>query len=301
MSYFRQQRYASNFNSGRRAMTMDELRAYAPSAFATSAHESRSQRFTYIPTVDVIEGMMRAGFQPFQAMQGGSRIEGKAAFTKHLIRFRHPDADLTNSDALPEVVLINAHDGTSSYKLIGGVFRLVCANGLIVADSTIGSLTVPHKGDIVDKVIEGSFEIVGQSRNALNTIETWKQLQLTNGEQQVFSEVAHDVRFGRNVTDDTTGETRRVVDSAITPAQMLTARRSDDMRNDLYSVFNRVQENAIRGGLRPSHYQRGASGDRVRRVPTREVRGIDQNVNINRALWALTQRMAEIKSQERAA
>ena len=288
--------------SGRRALSLDELRAIAPSAFASAAHESRSTRYTYIPTVTVIEGMIRAGFQPFNAMQGNSRVEGKAEFTKHLIRFRHPDATAVNvGDTIPEVVLINSHDGTSSYKLIAGLFRLVCTNGLMVADSTVESLTVPHKGDIVNKVIEGSFEIVGQTRNALETVDVWRNLRLTDGEQRVFSEVAHDLRFGRNVTNEQTGETRRVVETGITPAQLLNARRSEDMRNDLYSVFNRIQENSIRGGIHPSHYQRNASGNRVRRVPTREVRGIDQNVNINRALWALTERMAELKGESRAA
>src|SRR5579859_380515 len=158
----------SNLSNGNTALTMDQLRSAVPSAFALDKHNSRSERYTYIPTVNVIEGLMGEGFQPFKAMQGKSRVEGKEEFTKHLIRFRHQSQTLaTVGDSAPEVILINSHDGTSSYKLIAGIFRMVCSNGLIVADSTVGSLSVPHKGDIVSQVIEGSFDIIGNSSRAL--------------------------------------------------------------------------------------------------------------------------------------
>ena len=126
-------------------LSMDELRHFAPSAFATSAHESRSARYTYIPTSDVIAGLMKEGFQPFNATQGRCRVAGKADFTKHLIRFRHPDsfnAIQKVGDSVPEVVLVNSHDGTSAYKLSAGLFRFVCSNGLMVSDSTVEMLSV---------------------------------------------------------------------------------------------------------------------------------------------------------------
>jgi hypothetical protein len=165
-------------------LSMDELRHYAPSAFATSAHESRSARYTYIPTSDVIDGLMHEGFQPFKATQGRSRVAGKAEYTKHMIRFRHPDsfsAIQKVGDSVPEVVLVNSHDGTSAYKLSAGLFRLVCSNGLMVSDSTVEMLSIQHKGDIVRDVIEGSFQIVGQSEKALARADEWNQLQLTAG------------------------------------------------------------------------------------------------------------------------
>jgi hypothetical protein len=280
----------SNLSNGNTALTMDQLRSAVPSAFALDKHDSRSQRYTYIPTVNVIEGLMGEGFQPFKAIQGKSRVEGKQEFTKHLIRFRHADHSLaTVGDSAPEVILINSHDGTSSYKLIAGIFRMVCSNGLIVADSTVGSLSVPHKGDIVSQVIEGSFEIIGNSNRALETTREWQNLQLTAGEQNAFAEAAHELRFS-----DAEGE----VKTPITPAQLLNPRRNADNGNDLWRTFNRVQENVIRGGI--SAWGRDAE-NRVRRVTTREVRGIDQDVKLNRAMWMLTEKMAELKGVGAAA
>jgi len=284
-------------------LTMDALQHYAPSAFATAAHESRSDRYTYIPTSEIINGLMREGFEPFSATQSRCRIAGKSEFTKHMIKFRHPDsfsAIQHVGDSVPEVVLVNSHDGTSAYKLSAGLFRLVCSNGLMVADSTVQMLSIMHKGDIVHDVIEGSFQIVQQSEKALAKSDEWNQLQLTAGEQGAFADAARELRFA-----DAEGE----IKSPITAAQLLRPRRAEDAAEvidwrkptapapDLWHRVNVVQENVIRGGLHGFAQGIDANTGRktVRRVTTREVRGIDQDVKLNRALWMLAERMAELK------
>lgn len=279
-------------NNRHQPLTIDQIGQYAPSALATAAHESRSSRYTYIPTINVIEGMMRAGFQPFSASQSRSRVEGKNEFTKHMIRFRHQDvtAALAVGDVIPEVILVNSHDGTSAYKLIAGMFRLVCSNGLMVADQTTGSISVMHKGDIIAEVIEASNEIVNNSQKALSAAGEWSHLQLTSGEQSAFAEAAHSLRFA-----DAEGK----VSTPITAAQLLQPRRPDDQGGDLWKTFNRVQENVIKGDLHArtrSHYDENNRFVPGRRVSTRRVTGIDQDVKLNRALWALAERMAELKA-----
>lgn len=290
---FRNARMAAKFQT---PTTMEELRKIVPSAFAVSKHESRSDRYTYLPTSEIITGLMAHGFRPFKAAQSKSRIEGKSGYTKHMIRFRHPDADL-QGDSYPEVVLINSHDGTSAYKLMAGLFRLICTNGLIVADSLTGCLSVPHKGNIVDRVIEGSFEIIGQSRKALETTQEWAQLQLTNGEQRVLSEAVHTLRFDERESEDE----NITINTPITPAQLLTVRRPEDRDPSLWNITNRLQENVIAGGLRGIAERRNMVTGRLvsrRRVTTRPVKGIDQDLRLNRALWVLAEGMAKIKSGE---
>jgi hypothetical protein len=279
--------YFQNSNVRQLPLTIDQVRNYAPSAFALAAHESRSDKYQYIPTVNIIEGMIKAGFQPFKAQQSRCRIAGKQEFTKHMIRFRQEgrNESLVVGDHVPEIVLINSHDGTSAYKLMAGIYRLVCMNGLVVAESTIASISIPHKGDIISRVIDGSSQVLQDSTRVLGRLDDWQRLQLTAGEQQAFSEAAHTLRFG-----DSEGET----DTPITAAQLLQPRRSEDQGADLWHTFNRVQENAIKGGLRGT--KRDERGRRVRRVSTREVRGIDQDVKLNRALWQLAERMAELKA-----
>ena len=67
----------------------DQMRQAAPSIFATAKHVSRSDRYTYIPTIEVLRGLKKEGFEPFMVAQSKSRIEGKTEFTKHMIRMRH--------------------------------------------------------------------------------------------------------------------------------------------------------------------------------------------------------------------
>jgi hypothetical protein len=276
----------SFINRHQTPLTMEEITRRAPSALATRPYDAMSAKYTYVPTLGVIEAMIAAGFQPFSAVQSRTRIAGKGDFTKHMLRFRHQDmGQLAVGDTVPEVVLINSHDGTSAYKLIAGLYRLVCSNGMMVSDGEIDAINVTHKGDIVGEVIEGSHRLIADTQKSLGTVRNWTQLQLTSGEQHAFAESAHTLRFA-----DSQGKTT----TPITAGQLLTPRRREDVGDDLWHTLNRVQENVIAGGL--SAIQRDADGRRVRRVSTRRINGIDRDVRINRALWQLASRMAELKA-----
>ena len=261
------------------ALSLDQVRAVAPSVFAMSPHMSRSERYAYIPTVDVLEGLSREGFRVVKASQSRSRIPGKADFTKHMLRLRHESTqDVTAlGETIPEVVLINSHDGSSAYKLMAGMFRLVCMNGMVVADSLVGSLKVQHSGNVTSKVIEGSFEVLKNTGKAIDAAKSWAEIQLSDDESLAFANAAHTVRFG---AEDTT----------INPVRLLAARRPDDQGRDLWRTFNRVQENVIKGGLQ------GLNATGTRRVSSRAIRGIDGDIRLNSALWTLAASMAALKA-----
>jgi hypothetical protein len=265
------------------------MRHYAPSIFAVDKHTSRSERYTYIPTIEIVDGLRANGFEPTFVRQGKSRIEGKAEFTKHMIRFRWQGAESQTGvrrvgDVFPEVALVNSHDGTSSYQLNAALMRLVCLNGMMVSDRQFASIKLPHKGDVVSKVIEGSYEVIEESRRALQVAREWSGIELKPEESRLLAAAVHQVRFA-----DSDGN----VDTPIQPEQLLGVRRHDDRPSDLWTVSNRIQENAIRGGL--SAMGRDAL-NRPRMTTTREVRGIDGDVKLNKAIWELTERMAALKS-----
>jgi hypothetical protein len=280
--------FGAPINKPQYGLETNELRRQVPSAFAPSKHDSRSDRYSYIPTSAVIEGLIANNFHPFSAKQGGSRIEGKSDFTKHMIRFRQTDSDkgLTVGGNFPEIVLINSHDGTSAYKLMAGFFRLVCSNGLIVADSVVGEISIQHKGDVVANVIDASLKIIENMPKAVRQIEAWSSVELTPAEQNIFAEQAHRYRFA-----DADGQ----VTTPIEPKQLLDVRRRGDAGNDLYSTFNRIQEATVRGGLTAYEPLTPGMRRRPRRVTTREVRGIDGDKKLNQALWSMAEEMARLK------
>ena len=103
-------------------LTDDQIRRVAPSIFADAPHESRSERYAYIPTATVLTELRKEGFQPFMVCQTRVRNEGRREHTKHLLRLRH--ASQINGAEANEIVLLNSHDGTSSYQMLAGQFRL---------------------------------------------------------------------------------------------------------------------------------------------------------------------------------
>lgn len=257
----------------------DQMRRAAPSIFAEGKHGSRSERYTYIPTIDVLRGLRQEGFEPFMVAQSKSRIEGKTEFTKHMIRMRHAGQVNTRPEA-NEIILINSHDGASSYQMLAGVFRFVCCNGLVVGDVT-NDIRIPHKGNIQDEVIEGAFRVLEDFEVVDASTDSMKALPLQREEQQAFATAALALRYGER------GEGEPP--APVTAEQLIEARRPEDFGNSLWTTFQRVQENALRGG-QPG---RGAKG---RRLHTRPVASIDRSVSLNRALWVLAEEMRKLKA-----
>lgn len=275
----------ARFDNNARALTEDEMRRAAPSIFATSAHHSRSERFQPIPTIEVLRGLMAEGFMPVGVKQSNSRDASKVDFTKHLIRLRKLDSEVTHNvgDTICEVLLRNANDGTSAYDLMAGLFRIACLNSMVAQVGTLESVKVRHSGDVQHKVIEGTYTVINEAHKALAAPQDWSTVKMDRDERQIFAEAAHVIRFG-----DADGET----DTAIKPEQLLIPRRYADRGDDLWTTFNVAQENATRGGL--TAIGRDANGRR-RRTTTRGVNGIDQDIKLNRALFLLADKMAQLK------
>lgn len=267
------------------ALGEDDMRRLAPSIFATTAHYSRSERFQPIPTIEVLRGLQREGFSVVGAKQSVARLDDRRDYTKHMVRLRRLDENTKYQvgDTVFEILLKNANDGTAAYDLLAGLFRIRCLNSLVSQTDDMESLRVRHSGDVAHKVIEGTYRVLDTAEHSLKAPQDWPQITLNRDEQQTFAEAAHEVRFGRP------GE---IVDTPIRPQQLLIARRTGDQQNDLWTTFNVVQENAIKGGLTAMGRD---TNNRPRRTTTRTVNGIDQDVKLNRALFTLAAKMAELK------
>ena len=254
----------------------DQIHRVAPSIFADAPHESRSQRYAYIPTATVLTELRKEGFQPFMVTQTRTRHEDRRDYTKHMIRLRHASQINARGEA-NEIILLNSHDGTSSYQMLAGMFRFVCSNGLVCGD-TVADVRVPHKGDVAGQVIEGAYQVLHGFDRALEPRESMQAITLDEGEVEVFARAALSLKY-----DDPDKP------APITESQILMPRRFDDRRPDLWMTFNRVQENLTKGGLSG----RSANG---RRQQTRPVQGIDSDVRLNRALWLLADGLRQLKA-----
>ncbi|MDM4272010.1 DUF932 domain-containing protein [Klebsiella oxytoca] len=257
-----------------RPLTREELMQYVPSVFSENKHESRSDRYTWIPTITILENLQREGFEPFFACQTRVRDQGRREHTKHMLRLRRT-GQLTGHQ-VPEIILLNSHDGSSSYQMLPGLFRGVCTNGLVCGRS-FGEVRVPHKGDVVEKVIEGAYEVLGIFDRVEEKRDAMQSALLPPPAQQAMARAALNYRFGED-------------HQPVTTAQILTPRRYEDRSDDLWTVYQRMQENLMKGGLTG----RTAQGRSNR---TRAVNGIDGDVKLNRALWVMAENMLELLGQ----
>ncbi len=255
-------------------LTDNQIAAYAPSVFADAPHDSRAESYAFIKTSDVLNGLRQQGFQPFEARQTRVRDQSKREHTKHLLRLRHPDA-IANKEGFGEIILLNSHDGSSSFQLMSGFFRMVCSNGLI-AGSVTSDHRVRHTGRVINDVVDAAWRVVDEMQTVEGCIDEWKSIALSDAEQEVFARSALTLKYEEDK-------------APVSARALMVPRRYEDRPSSLWNTFNRVQEHMTQGGLRG----RSANG---RRMTTRAVNGVDQTVGINKALWTLADQMAKIKS-----
>jgi len=188
------------------------------------------------------------------------------------IRFRLQAATL--SDTANEIILVNSHDGTSSYQMLAGCFRFVCHNGLICGE-TVEDLRIRHSGDVLNNVIEGAYRIVEEFDKVDASKELMRGIELNQRQQNAFANAALQLRYDPEENIPILGH------------QLNLARRDDDRGADLWRTFNRVQENIMQGGLQGFTRNGG-------KTTTRKVTGLSENVRLNRALWTLAEEMAKL-------
>ena len=266
------------------ALEDHDIRRVAPSIFADQPWAETSQNYRFLPTISVINALRDSGFNVVKATQSRCRIEGKGDFTKHMIRLRHTSNmnSLNIGDEVPEIVLVNSHDRSSAFKLMLGIFRLVCSNGMVVASQKIESLSVRHSGsdNLLREVIDVSAEVVKEAPKAFEQINHLKSIILSPDEQIAFAKGAKEL-----ITTS--------ID--VKPEKLLSVRRYNDYPNrdgsrDTWKTFNIVQENIIRGGIRGTNAKN-------RTMRTRAVSSVQNDININKALWILAEELGRLKTQ----
>lgn len=261
------------------SLSNDQLFKIAPSIFAQNADTDRSERYRFVPTIEVVESLRNEGFMPVKVTASRSRSEDGVDFVKHNIRFRR-ESDMQTKFArvgqlLPELALTNSHNGTSGFVLDPAILRLVCSNGLVAATSQ-GALRYRHSGKdtLVGDIIEGAFEVVHDFPRIADVVDRWSGIELTHEQRLAFARAALPLRFDE--------------DAGVDPMQLLAHRRYGDQKPDLFTTFNVVQENLIRGGVR---LNKGPFG-RLQR--SREIKSVDRDMKLNKALWTLTDEMSKL-------
>ena len=181
-------------SQARPGLSLSRLQRHAPAVFADHRFEKTSPNYVFISTRDLVDALMQAGFAPTDAQQRRSKGD-RAGFAKHMIRFRHATESVRIVDCMPEVILINSHDSSSSFQLRGGLYRFACSNGLIISLAEFGVIRVPHRGNVLADVVEGAARITQQFAGIGQVIEQMARTELSTAERSEFAEKALQLRF----------------------------------------------------------------------------------------------------------
>ncbi len=106
------------------------------------------------------DSVVLAAFTRSKQRYGAPRLTDELRAQGYPFNVKTVAAREINGEHVPEIILLNSHDGTSSYQMLPGYFRFVCQNGCVCGQS-LGEVRVPHRGNVVDRVIEGAYEVVG--------------------------------------------------------------------------------------------------------------------------------------------
>lgn len=245
-----------------------ELITLPAAVVAPHAAPRMSERYEFIDTRQIISRMASEGFHVASAKCAQPK-KRDPLYAKHIVDFRHEDAREVNG-AVPRIIFTNSHDGSSSAAAMGGVYRFVCSNGLVIGN-TVGKERARHQGDPAADLIVRMQQLARNTQETFDKIDRWTRISLNQHKAQRFAHYAAQLRWG---------DAHR-----FGPQELLKIRRSEDDAGDLWTVFNRVQENTIRGGLE------GLSRT-GRRATSRPLADITRDTQYNAALWALAEEVA---------
>jgi hypothetical protein len=233
----------------------------------TLAPMNVSSKYEFMPTIELVNRAREHGYKVSAYSQKNVRSLEKRPFTRHLVRLRMANVTPVVGDVVPEILILNSHDKTTRLKFMLGFFRFICANGLVTGD-IFEDFTYTHTiKNPFDKILDQFSVIEKVAAARLETINAMKETHLDNTQTWRF------VSSTVNILDNPPLQNKWQLDEA---------QRNEVKDYTLWNLFNRVQENAVKGNVTLL-----SRNNRTRKA--RPVQSIDRNLDINQRLWKLAE------------
>ena len=261
-------------------LTKDQLRKICPVAFKDApTNPDVTDRYLFVNTETIIDDLEKLGWKPVSAAMRKSR--GKdTIFSKHMVSFQNPDIKITSKDgddAFPRIIMTNSHDGLQAFKFSVGIFRLVCSNGLVVADEKFSEFKIRHKGYTFAELRDVVAQAVKDLPNKVEVLNKMRNKILTQDEKQKLALDAMLIRAG--ITPDSDKAKEFEYDQE-TIQDILEPKRKEDKGDNLWTVFNVIQEKITQG-----EFHAALKGAKVRKV--RAIKSFEKDLQVNKELFKL--------------
>ena len=269
-----------NFQGQQEYMTKDQLKEVCPLAFAEApTNPDVSGKYLFVNTETIVDDLDKLGWKPVQAAQRKGR--GKSTiFSKHMVAFQNPDIKISGKDgddSFPRIIMTNSHDGMQAFKFSVGIFRLVCSNGLVVADEQFSEFKIKHKGYTFDELRGVVNEAVADLPNKVEVLNQMKSRVLTQDEK---NKLALDAMLIRAGIEPGSEKAKKFNYDDETIEDILDPKRDADKGDDLWRVFNVVQEKITQGD-----FHAALTGAKVRKV--RKIKSFEKDLKVNKELFKL--------------
>jgi hypothetical protein len=251
-------------------LSKEEIKSKAPSVFTSTAAQGVSEKYTHIPTSNVIEDMDLLGWKVVDAKEVKAR-KG-IGFQKHLLVFRNEDVVINGADGdtvFPQILLTNSHDGKNSFTFTAGLFRMICENGLVVSTEQFEDVKMRHMGYTFEELQEQIKGMVERLPLTVESMNKMKQIEMSQDAAIEFARKAIATRFKEDELENISVD----IEALLHPT------RKEDEGNDLWSVFNVVQEKILEGDFNYTF------GVKVRKA--RKIKNFNQDLKINKELFNL--------------
>jgi len=261
-------------------MTKDQLKEVCPLAFAQApTNPDVSGKYLFVNTETIVDDLDKLGWKPVQAAQRKGR--GKSTiFSKHMVAFQNPDIKISGKDgddSFPRIIMTNSHDGMQAFKFSVGIFRLVCSNGLVVADEQFSEFKIKHKGYTFSELRGVVNQAVADLPNKVEVLNQMKQRVLTQEEK---NKLALDAMLVRAGIEPGSEKAKKFNYDDETIIDILDPKRDEDKGDDLWRVFNVVQEKITQGD-----FHAALTGAKVRKV--RKIKSFEKDLKVNKELFKL--------------
>ena len=197
-----------------------------------------------------------------------------------MVSFQNPDIKITSQDgddAFPRIILTNSHDGRQAFQFNVGIFRLVCSNGLVVADEEFANFKIRHKGYTFGELRNVVKQAVEDLPNKVQVMNDMKNRILSQEEKDKLALDSMLIRAGIVPGSEKAAKFNY---DAETIEDILEPKRDADKGDDLWKIFNVIQEKITKGD-----FQSALQGAKVRKV--RKITSFEKDMKVNKELFKL--------------
>lgn len=244
---------------------LQTLRQQTPSVFATSPDPRMSSKYTFVPTIEILENFEQEGWQVYSAKQ-----VGRGQYGNHEIRLRNGQLPQVG-DSLVEAVIRNSHNGMSTFSVSAGLYRLVCSNGLTVPTSVASALTIKHMRVDMGVVRQITDEFADRLPLIQRSVGKMESTSIDQAKTVDMVNKATLIRWEKGSIPNT-----------LNIENLLKPERDGDVGNTVWKVFNVIQEKFVRGGTQ-------YVSNRGRNVTMKKLENFQKVNKINTSLWELAE------------